>query len=52
LKIRKQKLFFFPDKLLVVSGRKVGAVNYSDITMGFGISKLEVNKNGTPGEAP
>lgn len=40
LQLRKQKLFFLPDKLLVVSGRKVGAVNYSDITMGFGISNF------------
>ncbi|MBC1514688.1 DUF4236 domain-containing protein [Listeria immobilis] len=33
LKLRKQKLFFLPDKLLFISGRKVGALNYSDIRM-------------------
>lgn len=33
LKLRKQCLYFFPDKLMVVSGRKVGAINYSDLTI-------------------
>ncbi len=50
LKLRKQKLFFLPDKLLVVSGRKVGAVNYSDITMGFGISNF-VETDPVPNDA-
>lgn len=50
LQLRKQKLFFLPDKLLVVSGRKVGAVNYSDITMGFGISNF-VETDPVPSDA-
>lgn len=36
LKLRKQALYFLPDKLLVISGRKIGAINYSDIHMSFG----------------
>lgn len=33
LQLRKQQLFFLPDKLLIISGKKVGAINYDDITM-------------------
>ncbi|MBA3926054.1 DUF4236 domain-containing protein [Listeria rustica] len=40
LQLRKQKLFFLPDKLLVVSGRKVGALNYSDIRMALGTTNF------------
>ncbi|HBM3505139.1 TPA: DUF4236 domain-containing protein, partial [Listeria monocytogenes] len=40
LKLRKQKLFFLPDKLLVISGRKVGALNYSDINMDLGTTNF------------
>ena len=31
-KMGKENLIFFPDKLLIIQGRKIGALNYSDIT--------------------
>ncbi|MBC2101688.1 DUF4236 domain-containing protein [Listeria marthii] len=40
LKLRKQKVFFLPDKLLIISGRKVGALNYSDINMDLGTTNF------------
>lgn len=40
LQLRKQQLFFLPDKLLVISGRKVGAINYSDMSMGLGTTNF------------
>ncbi|MBC1366331.1 DUF4236 domain-containing protein [Listeria innocua] len=40
LQLRKQKLFFLPDKLLIISGRKVGALNYSDINMDLGTTNF------------
>lgn len=40
LQLRKQQLFFLPDKLLVVSGTKVGAVNYNEIRMGLGTTRF------------
>lgn len=40
IQLRKQKLFFFPDKLLVVSGIKVGAINYSDMNLELGITNF------------
>lgn len=40
LQLRKKKLYFLPDKLMVASGKKVGAINYSDISMGLGISRF------------
>ncbi|WP_099222164.1 DUF4236 domain-containing protein [Listeria costaricensis] len=45
LQLRKQKLFFMPDKLLVVCGLNVGAISYSDITMQLGTSNfIETDK--------
>lgn len=38
LQLKDKQLFFLPDKLLVISGTKVGAVNYTDIEMGLGVS--------------
>lgn len=40
LQLRKQQLFFLPNKLLVVSGTKVGAVNYNEIRMGLGTTRF------------
>jgi hypothetical protein len=40
LKLRKQQLFFLPDKLLVVSGTKVGAINYNEIRMELGTTRF------------
>lgn len=40
LKLRKQKLFFLPDKLLIISGSTVGALNYSDIHMDLGTTNF------------
>ncbi|KKD44836.1 DUF4236 domain-containing protein [Listeria seeligeri] len=50
LKLRKQKLFFLPDKLLIISGRKVGALNYSDIHMGLGTTNF-IETDSVPGDA-
>lgn len=36
LKLRKQNVYFMPDKVLVVSPGNVGAISYSDLTMHFG----------------
>jgi hypothetical protein len=36
LKLRKQKVYFLPDKLLIISHTNVGALNYSDVNMNFG----------------
>ncbi|MFN2925392.1 DUF4236 domain-containing protein [Lachnospiraceae bacterium YH-ros2228] len=36
LKLRRQKVYFLPDKILVVSKLNVGAISYSDVNMGFG----------------
>ena len=38
LQLKKKQLFFLPDKLLVISGRKVGAINYTDVDMGLGVT--------------
>lgn len=35
LKLRKQKVYFLPDKVLVVSKMNVGAISYSDIGLEF-----------------
>lgn len=40
LKLRKQALYFLPDKLLVISGWKVGVINYSDLHMSFGTTRF------------
>lgn len=40
LKLRKQKVYFLPDKMLVVSSLNVGAINYSDIKMDLGESRF------------
>lgn len=40
LQLRSQQLLFLPDKLLVVSGRKIGAVNYNDIQIGLGTTQF------------
>lgn len=40
LRLRKQSLYFLPDKLLVISGRKVGAINYSDICMSLDTTRF------------
>ncbi|MBC2169907.1 DUF4236 domain-containing protein [Listeria booriae] len=50
LKLRKQKLFFLPDKLLIISGRKVGALNYADIRMGLGTTNF-VETDAVPKDA-
>lgn len=36
LQLRGKQLFFLPDKLLVISGRKVGALSYEDVKIDFG----------------
>lgn len=40
LQLKKKQLFFLPDKLLVISGRKVGAINYTDVQMGLGVTNF------------
>lgn len=40
LKLRKQKVYFLPDKVLVVSKMNVGAISYSDVDMGFGTTRF------------
>ncbi len=38
LQLKGKKLFFLPDKLLVIAGNKIGAINYSDIEMKLGVT--------------
>lgn len=40
LQLRRQTLYFLPDKLLIISGRGVGAINYSDIHMRFSTTRF------------
>lgn len=40
LKMKGQSLLFFPDKLLIVKGLKIGAVKYEDIQLGLGTSNF------------
>jgi hypothetical protein len=40
LKLRKQKVYFLPDKVLIVSKMNVGAISYSDVDMGFGTTRF------------
>lgn len=40
LQLRKQQLFFLPDKLLVVSGNRVGAINYNEIRLELGTTRF------------
>lgn len=40
LKLKRKKLLFLPDKLLIVTAGKVGAISYEDIYMGLGISRF------------
>ena len=40
LKLRKQKVFFLPDKALIISRTNVGAISYADVDMGFGITRF------------
>ena len=50
LKLRKQKVYFLPDKVLVVSKTNVGAISYSDIDMGFGTTQF-VETDSVPKDA-
>lgn len=38
LRLRKQRVYFLPDKVLVVARTNVGAISYEDIDMEFGTS--------------
>lgn len=38
LKLRKQRVYFLPDKVLVVARTDVGAISYADLDMDFGMS--------------
>ena len=40
LKLRKQRVYFLPDKVLVVTMTNIGAINYSDIDMDFGVTRF------------
>lgn len=40
LKLRKQKVYFLPDKILVVSRLNVGAISYSDVDMEFSTTQF------------
>lgn len=37
LKLRKQSVYFLPDKILVISKMNVGAISYADIVKRFGL---------------
>ncbi|MCH3986451.1 MAG: DUF4236 domain-containing protein [Lachnospiraceae bacterium] len=50
LKLRRQKVYFLPDKILVVSKMNVGAIGYSDVDMGFGTTRF-VETNPVPKDA-
>ena len=50
LKLRKQSVYFMPDKILVISKKDVGAINYSDIDMDFGTTRF-VEEDAVPGDA-
>lgn len=38
LKLRKQRVYFLPDKVLVVARTDVGAISYSELDVDFGMS--------------
>lgn len=40
LQLRKQKVYFMPDKVLIISKMNVGAISYSDVNMGFGTTRF------------
>lgn len=50
LKLKGKKLFFLPDKLLILSGTKVGAINYVDLNMGLGTTRF-VETDSVPKDA-
>ncbi len=50
LQLKKKQLFFLPDKLLVVDGRKVGALNYSDINLTLGKTNF-IESEAVPADA-
>jgi hypothetical protein len=50
LQLKKKQLFFLPDKLLVVDGRRVGALNYSDINLTLGTTNF-IESEAVPADA-
>ena len=49
-KMGKENLIFLPDKLLIVQGRKIGALNYSDITASANTTRF-VEEEAVPKDA-
>ena len=50
LQLKKKQLFFLPDKLLVIDGRKVGALNYSAINLKLGKTNF-IESEAVPADA-
>lgn len=50
LKLRKQRVYFLPDKVLVVARTDVGAISYADLDMDFGMSHF-VETDSVPKDA-
>lgn len=50
LQLKNKQLFFLPDKLLVIDGRRVGALNYSDINLTLGKTNF-VESEAVPADA-
>ncbi len=50
LQLKKKQLFFLPDKLLIIDGRKVGALNYSDINLNLGKTNF-IESESVPADA-
>lgn len=40
LQLKDKQLFFLPDKLLVISKKQIGAINYAEIGMGLGVTNF------------
>lgn len=50
IKLKGSKIYFLPDKLLVIKGYKAGAVDYKDLNMGIGVTNF-LESSGVPKDA-
>lgn len=50
LKLMKEKLYFLPDKILIIKGRKIGAISYDELQ--FGVEYIDfIESNSVPKDA-
>jgi hypothetical protein len=50
MRLGKQTLYFFPDRILVFEGPEVGAVSYDSVSVVLGQTRF-VEENGVPADA-